>query len=268
MLLIELLSAAATEQAARTYGGFRAISADGSEGVALKRTNSCWMDKDMPSRSQGGIEVAPQAPERATASWWLMFALVMATRVAVSAAEPSPQDGDTLIPAATIMESLPAQSEGDVSAAAVVVEEQTQSLSAEQVQEVDDLHWDSAQAAEEMSMLPLIAKVIVGLGLVVGLAWGSVWLLRRTTLGQGAVGAGSIVKVVERTWLGPKKAIFLVDISGRTLALGVTDEQISVLSAWEKGEIDVTPAPKATPGAFAIQLKSLLTRGNEVKVGA
>lgn len=76
----------------------------------------------------------------------------------------------------------------------------------------------------------------MGLGLVVLLAWGTVYLLRRTTLGQGMSNGHSAVRVFDRNWLGPQKAIYLVDISGRTLALGVTEDHISVLSSWEEGE--------------------------------
>jgi flagellar protein FliO/FliZ len=237
------------------------------------------MDKDMPSCSQEGIEVAPQAGGRGPALW-LVPVLVIAVTFEVFGADVPTSTSEQVKPAAaTIMESVPSgelQAESEV-AAADVVDAATSTKSIQPTESVlvgdtvfaaETVQWNADQAAGEMSMFPLIAKVCIGLGLVVGLAWGSVWLLRRTALGQGAVGAGSLVKVVERTWLGPKKAIFLVDVAGRTLALGVTDEQISVLSAWEEGQIDVSKPAMAGPGNFAIQLKSLLKRGDTVEVGA
>ena len=216
---------------------------------------SCWMDKDRPNRSQGGIKVALLAKRRARAG---LLALVL---MVAPVAEGVAQDADA--PATnepTVMESMPSE---------VVA---TQPLAVDELQAADaelPLWAEEAGDGNEISMFPLIAKVSIGLGLVVALAWGSVWLLRRTTLGQGAVGGSSTVRVMERTWLGPKKAIFLVDIAGRTLALGVTDDQISVLSAWEEGQIDITQ-PQTTPGVFAVQLKSLLKRGAVVgqEVGA
>jgi flagellar biogenesis protein FliO len=238
------------------------------------------MDKDMPSRSQGGIEVAPKVDGRGLASWWWVPVLVIAVTFEVFGADVPTSTSEQVTPAAaTIMESIPAgesQTEAEITAADVVeAETATESIQSTESVLVGDtvfaaetVQWDPDQASDEMSMFPLIAKVCIGLGLVVGLAWGSVWLLRRTALGQGAIGAGSLVKVVERTWLGPKKAIFLVDVAGRTLALGVTDEQISVLSAWEEGQIDVSQPAMAGPGNFAIQLKSLLKRGDAVEVGA
>lgn len=115
------------------------------------------------------------------------------------------------------------------------------------------------EEAGELALMPQIIKVAFGLALVVLLAWGTVYLLRRTTLGQGMASNNSAVQVIDRNWLGPKKAIYLVDISGRTLALGVTEEHISVLSSWEAGEIDISrPAPQF--GTFANQFKGMLQR--------
>jgi|TARA_B100000959_G_scaffold287044_1_gene368839 flagellar protein FliO/FliZ len=242
--------------------------------------NDCWMDMDMPKRSQEGIE-APQVRRRPLQRWWsALLATTLAFGVGAEQATAS-EAAD-----ATIMEAVPAdvsQASSDADTATTVELSQVATVSdTDQIPESDQiadteqaslageepLLWtENDVAGQEMSMMPLIAKVCMGLGLVVALAWGSVWLLRRTTLGQGAVGVGSVVRVMERTWLGPKKAIFLVDIAGRTLALGVTDEQISVLSSWEEGQIDVAQPTPATTGTFAIQLKSLLKRGHGANDG-
>lgn len=130
----------------------------------------------------------------------------------------------------------------------------------------DELLWTEnlTEEAGELALLPLIFKVSFGLGLVVLLAWGSVYLLRRTTLGQGMASSTSAVRVLDRNWLGPKKAIYLVDISGRTLALGVTEEHISVLSTWEAGQIELS-RPEPRQGSFANQFKAMLhRRGDDV----
>lgn len=128
-----------------------------------------------------------------------------------------------------------------------------------------DWSTESADPAA-LSLTPLLFKVSLGLGLVVLLAWGTVYLLRRTTLGQGMASNGSVVRVVDRNWLGPKKAIYLVDISGRTLALGVTEENISVLSSWEEGEIDVA-RPEPAQGGFADQFRTMLKRRDLATAG-
>lgn len=130
----------------------------------------------------------------------------------------------------------------------------------------DELLWTEnlTEEAGELALLPLIFKVSFGLGLVVLLAWGSVYLLRRTTLGQGMASSTSAVRVLDRNWIGSKKAIYLVDISGRTLALGVTEEHISVLSTWEEGQIELS-RPELRQGSFANQFKAMLhRRGDDV----
>ena len=120
-----------------------------------------------------------------------------------------------------------------------------------------------AEDAGSLDLMPLLVKVSFGLGLVVLLAWGTVYLLRRSALGTGLTNQGSAVRVLDRNWIGPKKAIYLVDIGGRTLALGVTEEHISVLSAWEDGEISVSQPSAAGGGAFATQFRALLSRRGE-----
>ena len=107
------------------------------------------------------------------------------------------------------------------------------------------------------SYVDVLVKLGLGLGLVVILAWGMVWLLRRSSLGQQFGGVGSAVRVVERTFLGPKRAVYLVEIGDRTLALGVTEANIALLAEWAAGELTVEP-PARPVSAFGTQLKSLL----------
>lgn len=112
-------------------------------------------------------------------------------------------------------------------------------------------------AGAEFSYFALMVKLGLGLGLVVLLAWGTVFLLRKSAFGQQFSGTGSTVKVVERTYLGPKKAIYLVQIGDRTLALGVTEATISPLGQWQTGELDLTPR-RAASSSFSAQFRHLL----------
>lgn len=96
-----------------------------------------------------------------------------------------------------------------------------------------------------------------GLALVVLLAWGAAHLLRRSTLGKQLGADNTLIRVAERAYLGPKKAVFLVEIGGRALALGVTDDRITTLAEWTAGELDLTPRP-SVPSPFASQLKNVL----------
>jgi flagellar biosynthetic protein FliO len=123
---------------------------------------------------------------------------------------------------------------------------------------------ESALAAEEMeaSYFSVMAKLGLGLGLVILLAWGAVYLLRKTAVGQQLGGAGGMIRVAERVYLGPKKFVCLVEIGGKALALGVTEEHISTLTQWDEGELELPPDP-AISGAFASQFRSLLGQAKD-----
>jgi flagellar biosynthetic protein FliO len=114
-----------------------------------------------------------------------------------------------------------------------------------------------ALEGEEVPYLAMMVKLGLGLALVILLAWGSVFLLRKSALGKQFGGTSRSIRVVERFYLGPKKAIYLVEVGGRPLALGVTDAAITPLTQWQPGELDLSPPP-ASPSSFAAQFRDLL----------
>jgi len=122
-----------------------------------------------------------------------------------------------------------------------------------------------SHAGADMDYLEVATKLGFGLGLVILLAWGTVFLLRKSSLGRQAGGVGKTIRVAERTYLSPKKAIYLVEIGDRTLALGVTEENITALSEWQAGELELAAAP-APVGSFAAQFRNLL--GQATKEGS
>ncbi len=111
--------------------------------------------------------------------------------------------------------------------------------------------------AEEDDIWSISMRLGLGLALVVLLAWGAAHVLRKSTLGRQLGADNSLIRVAERAYLGPKKAVFLVEIGDRALALGVTDEHIATLAEWGAGELNISPpAEKASP--FAAQLRNVL----------
>lgn len=118
----------------------------------------------------------------------------------------------------------------------------------------DDGFVVSVEGEDDFSYLDLIGRMGLGLGLVMLLAWGAAALVRRSGLSQQMGATGGAVRVVDRTFLAPKKAVYLVNIGGRTLALGVTESQISRLAEWPEGEVDLQPVEKPGGGAAFRQL--------------
>lgn len=115
---------------------------------------------------------------------------------------------------------------------------------------------DTDEAAGD-SIWGVAMRLGFGLSIVVLLAWGAAYLLKKSSLGRQLGTDSGTIRIVERAYLGPKKAVYLVEIGGRALALGVTETNIAPLSQWEAGEIELKPRD-AAPSPFAAQLKSIL----------
>lgn len=116
---------------------------------------------------------------------------------------------------------------------------------------------------DDFSLATLLLKLGLGLGFVVLLAWGSVFLLKKSPVGRELSSGGSGIRVLERKYLAPKRAVYLVEMGNRTLALGVTDQNITVLSRWRAGEMKVQTGDRDASGSpqtggFAEQLRSIL----------
>jgi flagellar biogenesis protein FliO len=121
----------------------------------------------------------------------------------------------------------------------------------------DSATFTAAAGAPEMSYLTLMAKLGMGLALVVLLVWGLVFLLKRSGIGQQLATGTGTVRVLERAFLAPNKAVYLVEIGDRILALGIAEQTISCLSEWRAGELQIAPRGQAAL-PFAEQLRRLL----------
>ena len=97
---------------------------------------------------------------------------------------------------------------------------------------------------EQRNFGPVIFRTMVSLILLVGLIYAAMFFLRRFVNRRRGSG-GLSIRILGSTFLGPKKGIYLVEVEGRRLLLGVTDGAISYLTELEKGadeEVsDVTP---------------------------
>ncbi len=89
------------------------------------------------------------------------------------------------------------------------------------------------------------------------MAWGTVFLLRKSSLGQQLGGGSGCIRVRERAFLGPKKAIYLVDIGEHTLAVGVAEAQIALLGQWQPGELKLSSPPEGE-NSLGGQFKNVL----------
>ena len=107
----------------------------------------------------------------------------------------------------------------------------------------------------------LLVRTLLSLFAVVALIWGAVQLMKRLSP-ESTGGSGGQIRVLERAYLAPKRAVYVVQIGGKALALGVTDQQVTNLM-----ELDLEETLSAYPrssgsrsAAFASVFKSVKAR--------
>jgi flagellar protein FliO/FliZ len=88
-------------------------------------------------------------------------------------------------------------------------------------------------------------RVIVSLGVVVGLLW---MVQRRVTKGSKRVRANKLVNVVTRQGIAQKASVVVVDMGGQRFLLGVTEHSVTVLSSADVPE-EAVPVPEVLEGA-------------------
>ena len=107
---------------------------------------------------------------------------------------------------------------------------------------------------EDVSVVTLLGRLLVSLVVVFGLMALAARTLRRRGLGSSGQ-ASNRIEVLARQGLGRSSSVQLVRVAGRTLVLGVTEAQVSVLgeadplllAAEQALEPDVV-APRPAPG--------------------
>lgn len=102
-----------------------------------------------------------------------------------------------------------------------------------------------------------LLQMVLSLGLVLALLIGSLWLLRRFRIGQGA--AGSVLKVVASTAVGPRENVVVVEIGDEWLVLGVAPGNVRLLQSRPRGPAAAAGDAGAS-AAFASRLLDSLRR--------
>jgi len=87
------------------------------------------------------------------------------------------------------------------------------------------------------SLLFLSFKVIGGLALVTGLMVLLVIWLKKLGVSQNTLKQGSLIRILDTRMIGPKKYVSVLQIADQNIVVGVTDQQITMLT-----ELDDNPA--------------------------
>jgi flagellar protein FliO/FliZ len=87
--------------------------------------------------------------------------------------------------------------------------------------------------------LALFARLIVSLGIVIGLMWLAARTMRRRGFGGPSRRPGVHVDIVARRTLGRNSSIAIVRAGSQGLVVGITDHQITKLADADLSEIDL-----------------------------
>jgi len=87
---------------------------------------------------------------------------------------------------------------------------------------------------ETASLFTAIVKVVGSLTLVVALIFLAVTLAKRLGLGGVALRSSSLINVIDTRMIAPKKYIAVVKLVDEFVAVGVTDQHISMLTRLEQ----------------------------------
>ena len=83
--------------------------------------------------------------------------------------------------------------------------------------------------ASSASLAVMVFKIVGGLILVVGIMFLLVIWLKKMGLTKGALHQGKLIKLIDSKMIAPKKYVAVVQVGSDLLALGVSDQQISML---------------------------------------
>jgi flagellar biogenesis protein FliO len=93
-------------------------------------------------------------------------------------------------------------------------------------------------AEGELSLGWTLVRTLVVLAMVVGLAWLTLNVGLRKLLGIRAGTGGSMVRVLERVALDPRRALFVVEAGGEVLLIGGGEGSLSLLAKLDPGQIE------------------------------
>jgi flagellar protein FliO/FliZ len=87
-----------------------------------------------------------------------------------------------------------------------------------------------------MTVFSSILAIVLALGFVLALAWGTIFLLKKwqdRQMGEtDADGADWSIRFVRAMPLGQRERVALIEVRGETMLIGITAGSMSVLSRW------------------------------------
>lgn len=110
-----------------------------------------------------------------------------------------------------------------------------------------------------------VLQMLLGLGFIVVLIFGSLWLLKRLAAPRGA--GAQLLKVIAGQAVGPRERVVVVEVGDTALVLGVAPGQVRTLHTLPRSALPAAPSavtPNLPPFAatFASKLKKMMEQRN------
>lgn len=116
-----------------------------------------------------------------------------------------------------------------------------------------------AQAVPEVGSGLL--QMLLGLGFIVALIFGSLWLLKRLAAPRG--NAAQALRIVAGQAVGARERVVIVEVGDTALVLGVAPGQVTTLHTMPKSALPQMPQGNAAPAQqFATRLRQMMEKRN------
>jgi len=119
--------------------------------------------------------------------------------------------------------------------------------------------------AQTTSLALTIMKVMGALILTVGIMLLLAVWFKKLGLSRAGLQQGKLISIIDTKMIAPKKYIAVVQVADETLALGITDQQITMLTRLELSATQVRQSQEDRPQqtSFATLLGKVVKRGGQ-----
>ncbi|MGM0416221.1 MAG: FliO/MopB family protein [Thermodesulfobacteriota bacterium] len=114
--------------------------------------------------------------------------------------------------------------------------------------------------SDNLSLFPMTLKMLAALGVVIGLFLLLYALARKSRTWLPGAAAQDAINVRAVRHLGPKRALYLVDVDGRRFFISASGEQIRLLSEWDPPQDLSNGEPEGTDEEGRTSFAALLQR--------
>jgi len=111
-----------------------------------------------------------------------------------------------------------------------------------------------------------VLRVLLILAFVLFLIFAAVWALKKVSPGVAPGSQERAIRIISSTYLGPKKALYLVAVLDRVILVGMTEHSVNALTEFARTEAIeclLEQKPSKAGGGFASILSSFIQKGGK-----